>query len=166
LLVPSCIAQNQCLSGANLQDLAKQLLTDQTELAHPAVEVSLSLSDHSAVVLTRLRDDVNTNYRGWVLVPGNTPHSQYRSYELPKMVEPPGSFDIEVRSVFGAAVGQQKQRDLVVLYRYHKNGSEKDSGFACYVYAWNGKEFVSAPKLADRVIGLKTAAAVRSKLRQ
>lgn len=171
LLIPlffglSCVAGAQCLNGANPQDLAKELLTDKTELAHPAVEVSLSPSEHSVVVLVRPSDDVNTNFRAWVLVPGNIASCRYRSYELPKMVEPPGQFDIEVRSVFGVTVGREKRRDLVVLYRYHKNGSEQDSGFGCYVYAWNGQEFVSEPKLAERVVGLKTAAEVRSKLRE
>lgn len=161
-----CAADTRCLSAANPEGLAKALLTERTELAHPAVEVSLTPSEHSVVVLIRPRDDVNTNFHGWVAVPGNTPSCQYHSYELPKMVEPPGLFDIEVRSVFGATVQSEKKRDLVVLFRYHKNGSEQDSGFACYVYGWNGQGFVSEPKLADSVVGLTTAAAVRSKLRE
>ena len=115
--------------------------------------------------LRRPKDDVNTNFEGWVLVLREGQPCAYEKFILPKMIEPPGLFEIQIEAAFAAAVGAKRERDLVILYRYHKNGAENDSGYASYVYFWNGSGFESEPKLADRVVGLKTAVAVRNKLR-
>jgi hypothetical protein len=163
-LIPCRADDVLCQASGSPEDVAKRLLTEKTEFAHPVVELSLPSSEHSSVVLTRQANDVNTNFRGWVVAPTQNQSCAYRSYELPEMIEPPGLFDIDVIAVFGALSGPQKQRYLVVLYRYHKNGSESDSGYASYVYGWNGSGFESQPKLADRVVGLKTAATIRSRL--
>jgi hypothetical protein len=154
-----------CQLGDRPQDIANHLLTDNTELAHPAIELPLPSSEHSIVVLRRPKDDVDTNYQGWVLVPVESQVCSYRTYELPKMIEPPGLFEIHVEAVFGATVGAKIQRDLVILFRYHRNGAEHDNGYASYIYRWTGSGFESQPKLAGEVVGLKTATAVRSKLR-
>lgn len=153
-----------CQAGDKPQDTAKRLLTPNTELAHPAVEVSLP-AEHSIVVLRRPKDDVNTNFEGFVLVPHQGQSCLYEKFALPKMIEPPGRFDIRIEAVFAATTGAQNRRDLVVLYAYHRNGAEGDDGYASYVYAWNRSGFESQPSLSDQVAGLKTAAAVRAKLR-
>ena len=153
-----------CHTGERPADVSKRLLTDATELAHPAVELSLPSSRQSVVVLSRLRNDVNTNYQGWVLIRTEGPVCSYRKFALPAMIEPPGLFDIEVEAVFVAAVGPERQRELVVLYRYHRNGAEQDNGYGSYIYRWDGAGFVSQPILADQVAGMRTAAAIRTKL--
>jgi hypothetical protein len=154
-----------CRAGDQLQDIAKRLLPENTELAHPAVELSLPASEHSIVVLRRPADGVSTNFEGFVLVPHPGKSCSYEKFALPKMIEPPGRFEIRVEAVFAAAAGAPNRRDLVVLYAYHRNGAEGDDGYASYIYAWNGSGFESQPRLADQVVGLKTASAVRAKLR-
>jgi hypothetical protein len=158
-------SDTNCLSGANSQELAKSVLTEKTELAHPAVDLSLPSSPRSVVLLVRPANDVNTNFEGWVAVPTGTASCAYRTYGLPPMTERPGRFEIEALAVFAAAAGPQRKRNLVVLYRYHRNGSEQDSGYASKVYEWTGNGFEFQAKLADLVVGLKTASAIRSKLR-
>lgn len=162
---PAFSQEERCVDGSDKADVASRLLTDKTELAHPAVEVSLPSSPHSVVVLAQPKDDVNTNYQGWVAVPVHTGSCGYRIYELPPMMEPPAAFDIKVMSVFGAT-SEAGKRYLVVLYRYHKNGSEQDSGYASYVYKWQENKFESQQKLSDQVAGLSSAAAVRNRLRR
>ena len=108
LAVTGCGADVQCQADDKPQDIAKRLLTQNTELAHPAVELSLPPSEHSIVVLRRPKDDVNTNYEGSVLVLQEGQACSYKRYDLPTMVEPPGLFDIQVEAVFAAAVGVGK----------------------------------------------------------
>lgn len=165
LVGPAFGQEERCIDGSDKADVASRLLTDKSELAHPAVEVSLPSSPHSVVVLAQPKDDVNTNYQGWVAVPVHTASCGYRVYELPPMTEPPAAFDIKVMSVFGAT-SQATKRYLVVLYRYHKNGSEQDSGYASYVYQWQENKFESQQKLSDQVAGLSSASAVRNRLRK
>jgi len=154
-----------CRTGSTRHEIAKSLLPAQSALAHSPVQVSLPPSKRSLVVLYRKADDVDTNYRGWVLVPAAPPCS-YQRYSLPEMDEAPTQFQIDVQSVFSAEVGSGRERVLVVLYRYHRNGSADDSGYASYVYGWNGHSFDSLSKPAEALVGLRTAAQVRRKLRK
>ena len=143
------------------EQIAKAVMPPGTELAHPPVSVSLPSSYCSLVVLFRPADDVNTNFQGFVVVIGASSSTEHK-YALPPMDEIPGRFDIQVLSVFRALAATKPV--LVVLYQYHRNGSETDSGFASYVYGWSGQEYTKLHDLASKVVGLETAAAVRKKL--
>lgn len=153
-----------CRPGSTPAEIAASLLPARAELAHPPVQVALPPSPKSLVVLYRAADGVDSNYHGWVLVPAEG-QCAYTRYALPEMDEAPTLFEIEVKSVFGANVGTKKPRALVVLYKYHRSGSEENSGYASYVYRWSGNGFESLTKTAEKLVGLKTAQQVRNKLR-
>jgi len=81
------------------------------------------------------------------------------------MEEIPRHFDITVSSVLYANADKDKELELIVLYEYYRTGSGTDTGNAAYVYDWSGREFVILDKIGMKLVGLKSGAAVRRKLK-
>ena len=144
-------------------DFAARLLPQATELAHTVVEGTFGPGAGNIVILFRARDNVNTNYTGWVLVPAGS--SRYRKYELPAMPEIPSRFEITVSAVMFANADKDPARELLVLYAYHRNGSEDDDSNGVHAYDWTGRGFTAMTGMDRNLAGLKTAAAVRRKLK-
>ena len=144
-------------------DFAARLLPQDRELAHTVVEGTFGPGPGNIVILFRARNDVNTNYTGWVLVPAGS--SRYRKYELPAMPEIPSRFEITVNAVMFANADKDAAREMLVLYSYHRNGSEDDDSNAVHAYDWTGRGFTGMAGIDRNLAGLKTAAAVRRKLK-
>src|SRR5437660_6437158 len=167
LLCLSVSAQESLIrkDGEPLTDFCQRIVPAGMEFAHPPLQVKIGPVSNNIVVLFRLTDNTNENFTGWVLVPDTSNAHSYTKYVLPPMFEAPDSFSIEIKAVFGAQLANQAGRDLVVLYEYHRNGRPQDSGHASYVYYWTGKDFQLRDKLWEKLAGLRTASAVRQKLR-
>lgn len=146
-------------------DFAKRILPTGNELAHPPLEGSFGSSDHNIVLLFRRADDVNTNYTGWVLVPDRIKPELYTKYVLPPMKEIPGLFDIAVKSVLYARTASGPETDLIVLFKYHRNGRSSDWGYASNVYHWDGRQFTFLDDVSRKLSGLRTATQVRLRLK-
>jgi hypothetical protein len=84
---------------------------------------------------------------------------------LPPMEEIPEHFDISVSSVLYANADKDKDLELIILYEYYRTGSGNETGNAVYIYDWNGREFAILNETGMKLVGLKTAKAVRRKLK-
>jgi hypothetical protein len=149
--------------GESTTDLVSRLLPKGTELAHPPVTGTFGPGPGNIVVLFRTANDTNTNYTGWVLVPAGA--GKFHHYVLPAMPEIAGQFEITVEAIVFANADNDSRRELLVLYSYHRNGSEQDDSHAVHAYKWDGRAFVAMEKLDEQLAGLKDAASVRRKLK-
>ncbi len=152
-------------AGEPLGRFAARVLPKGTELAHQPLEGRFGPGAGNVVLLFRQTGAVDSNYTGWVLVPANAAsRATYTKFPLPKMREIPAHFEISVEAVFFANADSDAAPELIVLYSYHRNGSQDDDSTGCYVYHWTGKEFVSMEALERELAGFKSAAAIRAKL--
>lgn len=148
----------------SLADFAARVIPKGTELAHRAIQGAFGPSKENVVILYHKRDDIDTNYAGWVLTPEGEKAASYRKYELPPMKEIPKLFEITVSAVMFAAISGPEP-DLIVLYEYYRNGSGKGASNAAYAYHWNGEQWTLRDDVSQKLAGLKDAAAVRRKLK-
>jgi hypothetical protein len=151
-------------SSQSIEEFCKSMLPEETEFAHPPLQIAFGPSKQNIVMLFIPANGDKTTYTGWVLAPSDDAGQNYRKYVLPQMGEIPDIFDIDVQAVFGSRVGTNHTRDLVVLYRFHRAGRPQDDGYASYVYHWNGTAFETLPKIQRLLVGLQTAEEVRKKL--
>lgn len=151
-------------AGESAENFAKRILPPNTELAHQVLSGSFGPSSNNILLLFRPELD-SSNYSGWVLLSQDGSSLSYRKVVLPPMDEIPQHFDISVSSVLYANADKDKELELIVLYGYYRTGSGNDIGNSAYVYDWNGREFVVLEKTGMKIVGLKTAAAVRRKLK-
>jgi len=152
------------LPGESIEAFAKRIIPGKTELAHKVLEGGFGPSDRNIVILFHPTEDVDSNYTGWIMVPDASSGS-YKKFTLPEMAEIKGHFEITVTSVLYANADKDKDLELIVLYNYYRNGSGEKEDHAAYVYDWNGKEFVVLQEVSDKLVGLKSAAEVRRKLK-
>lgn len=150
--------------GERLETFVNNALPEKTELAHKIVTAVFGSSDRNVVALVR---PVNTtsNFTGIVLISADARNEAYKRYTLPPMQEIDGRFDIMAESIFTANCDKDAEQELVVLYKYYRTGSGNDSGFAACVYDWNGRKFVTLESVSDKLVNLRTSAAVRDRLR-
>jgi hypothetical protein len=168
LLIPISAYGQEVLTkkqGESNETFVNRLLPPSTELAHKVLVGSFGPSENNLVVLFRGANDTNTNYTGWVLIPQSGSPDAYKKFVLPEMSEIPAHFEISVSAVLFANADKDKDLELIVLYEYYRNGSGEKSDNADYVYDWNGHEFVVLDDTSMKLVGLKTAAAVRRKLK-
>jgi hypothetical protein len=125
---------------------------------------SFGPSSNNILLLFRPALDTS-NYTGGVLMPQGNSFSSYQKVVLPPMEEIPQHFDITVSSVLYTNPDKDKSLELIILYEYYRTGSGYETGNSAYVYDWSGREFVVLDKVRGRLVGLKTAAAVRRKLK-
>lgn len=151
-------------AGESTANFAKRILPPNTELAHKVLSGSFGPSSNNILLLFRPELD-SSNYTGWVLLPQDGSSLSYRKAVLPPMGEIPQHFDIFVSSVLYADADKDKELELIVLYEYYRTGSGYETGNSAYIYDWNGREFVVLEKTGMELVGLKTAAAVRRKLK-
>jgi len=151
--------------GETLRSFCSRILPEATEFAHPPLQLKIGPVADNIVVFYRHTEEGNENFTGWVLMPDRSHGGSYRKYTLPPMFEVPKTFTIDIKAVFGAGVRNNPDRNLVVLYEYHHNGRPQDSGYASYVFQWTGNDFQVRKKLWEALAGVRTAAAVRHKLR-
>jgi hypothetical protein len=150
--------------GQDLNVFAKAHLPSGMELAHPPVAGSFGPPGQHIVVLYRPEGDEAGEFQGTVYLGGKG--------ELPSKLPPlgliPNQFAIEVKAVFFEKVPGigSAQPALIILYSYHRNGSETDDSHACAVYQWRDHQFVRLPDTEKKIATLSTAAAVRRRLRQ
>ena len=97
-------------------------------------------------------------FKGIVYVEGKRP------YMLPGLGLIPNQFAIEVQAVFFEKAAGGSEQELLILYSYHRNGSESDDGHACAVYQWSNNQFVRLPGEEKKVLNLATAAEVRRRI--
>lgn len=150
--------------GESIANFARRILPPNTELAHRVVVGSFGPSANNILLLFRPALE-SSNYTGWVLLPQNNSITSYRKVALPSMEEIPDHFDIAVSSVLYANADKDKPLELIILYSYYRTGSGEEPGNAVYVYDWNGREFAILSEISMKLVGLKTAAAVRRRLR-
>jgi hypothetical protein len=154
LLLPAlCPAQD-------LDQFAKAHLPEGMDLAHPAVSGAFGPVGKHVVLLYRphLSDG---EFKGVVYVAGRE-----KGIDLPAVGLIPNQFTIEVKAVFFEKLPGDSTPDLLILYGYHRNGSEADDSNACLVYQWRGNQFVRVPDVENKIVSLATADAVRKRLRQ
>lgn len=148
-----------CL-GQNLEQFAKAHVPKGMELAHPPLEGSFGPAGRHIVLLYRpaLEDG---EFKGTVYLDGDRPR------ELPPMGLIPDQFAIDVKAVFfDKAQAGGAPPALIILYGYHRNGSESDDSSACLIYQWRDNQFIRLPDVEKKVASLTTASAVRKRLRQ
>jgi len=168
LLIPISVYGQELLTrkqGESNEAFINRLLPPSTELAHKVLTGTFGPSENNLLVLFHGANDVNTNYTGWVLSPQSGSPETYSKFVLPEMSEIPAHFEISVSAVLFANADKDKDLELIVLYEYYRNGSGEKSNNAAYVYDWNGREFVVLDDTSMKLVGLKTAAAVRRKLK-
>ena len=166
MLTPAVIRGQEELNrkaGESTRNFAKRILPPKTELAHKVLTGSFGPSSNNILLLFRPALE-SSNYTGWVLMPQNN-SSLYQKVILPPMEEIPQHFDVTVSSVLFANADKDKELELIILYEYYRTGSGDESGNAAYVYDWRGGEFVVLDEIGVKLVGLKTAAAVRRKLK-
>ena len=146
----------------SFDDFGKTVLPAGRELAHPVVAGDFGPGKGNLVVLHQAASGSDRNFAGVVLSGGP---AEYRAWTLPPLRLIPGQFEIEILAVFFANANRNPDPELFVLYSYHRNGSQDDDGFAVAAYEWKGNGFAELP-LAAKLTGLKTAAAVKQKLKQ
>ncbi len=152
-------------AGESLAAFAKRLTPAGRELAHAPLEGAFGPGAGNVVLLWRKADAADTNYSGEVLVPAAAGSRSYARHALPPMREIPGHFEIEVAAVFYANADRDAALELIVLYSYHRNGSQADDSHGVSVYDWTGRGFVSLDVIGGKLAGLDTAAKVRARLR-
>ena len=155
-------------SGESIKSFAQRVIPRDCTLAHDVVVGTFGPSSNNIVILFTPpyspSEPGDNNYRGWVLIPDREKVRMYRKTLLPPMNEVPGLFEIQVNAVFFAQADKDKELELLVLYEYYRNGSGTNYGDAVYVYDWNGASFVSLEEVGDKLVGLKSASAVRRTL--
>lgn len=167
MFTPAVVRGQEVLNrkaGESTENFANRILPPKTELAHKVLSGSFGPSSNNILLLFRRALD-SSNYTAWVLIPQDNLSSSYQKVVLPPMEEIPQHFDITVSSVLYANADKDKQLELIILYEYYRTGSGGETGNAAYVYDWNGREFVVLDKIGMKLVGLKTAAAVRRKLK-
>jgi hypothetical protein len=167
VLTPAGVRGQEVLNrkaGESTKNFANRILPPKTELAHKILMGSFGPSSNNILLLFRPALD-SSNYTGWVLMPQDNSFSFYQKVVLPPMEEIPQHFDISVSSVLFANADKDKELELIILYEYYRTGSGNATGNAAYVYDWSGREFVVLDKIGAKLVGLKTAAAVRRKLK-
>lgn len=167
LLIPAGVRAQEVLNRKaeeSANDFAKRVLPPKTELAHKVLLGSFGPSRNNILLLFRPELE-SSNYIGWVLMPRDNSNSSYQKLVLPPMEEIPQHFDITVSSVLYANADKDKELELIILYEHYRTGSGNDIGNAAYVYDWNGQEFVVLDEISSKLAGLKTAPAVRRKLK-
>jgi len=168
VLIPAGVRGQEGLSrkpGESIENFANRVLPPKTALAHKVLIGSFGPSSNNILLLFRPAEDINSNYTGWVLMPQDDSIASYQRVVLPPMEEIAGHFEITVSSVLYANTDKDKELELIILYEYYRNGSGEKPGNAAYVYDWNGREFLVLDETGVKLVGLKTAAAVRRKLK-
>jgi hypothetical protein len=152
ILVSACVV----LPAESLSAVAQKVIPRDHELAHAPVQLQFGPPGKHIIILHEPKGE--TNFSGIVLAGG-------KQYELVGPQEIPGHFEYQVESVLAANAGRGPERELVVLYSYHRNGSTSDDGTACLVYHWDGKEFQVLKAVSAKLAGAKNAGEVRARLR-
>ena len=153
------------LPRETLAHYAARILPPGSELAHTPLEGRFGPGARNTLILFRATNDVNTNFSGWVMVPGTSgAPAKLTRHTLPAMREIPGHFEIAVEAVFYANADSDPAPELFVIYSYHRNGSQDDDARATAVYDWDGHGFLSLEPLEEQIAGFKTVAAIRAKL--
>lgn len=150
--------------GESIENFGNRILPPETELAHKVLVGSYGPSRNNILLLFR-RALESSNYTGWVLMPQDNSITSYQKVVLPPMEEIPRHFDITVSSVLYANADKDKELELIILYEYYRTGSGNETGNAVYVYDWNGREFAVLNETSMKLVGLKSAKAVRRKLK-
>ncbi|HEX6728765.1 MAG TPA: hypothetical protein VF074_02085 [Pyrinomonadaceae bacterium] len=150
--------------GESLGNFASRILPPDSELAHKVLVGSFGPSTKNVLLLFRPAL-ASSNYTAWVLIPQNDSDTSYQKIVLPPMEEIPNHFDIAVSSVLYANADKDKELELIILYSYYRTGSGEEPGHAAYIYDWNGREFAILSEKGMKLVGLKTAAAVRRRLK-
>ena len=150
--------------GESVGNFAGRILPPNTELAHKVLVGSFGPSTKNVLLLFRPALE-SSNYTAWVLIPQNNSNTSYQKIVLPPMEEIPDHFDIAVSSVLYANADKDKELELIILYSYYRTGSGEEPGHAAYIYDWKGSEFAILSEKGMKLVGLKTAAAVRRRLK-
>jgi hypothetical protein len=129
------------------------------ELAHPPVGGSFGPAGRHIVLLYRPQGD-DGEFKGVVYLAGEQPS------DLPPLDLIPNHFTVEVEAVFFERAEIAAEPSLIILYSYHRNGSDSADGHACAIYSWRGNQFVRLMEVEKKVASLSTASAVRQRLRE
>jgi hypothetical protein len=143
------------------------------ELSHQALEGEFGFTRRDILALFGTRAEGLQS--GWVLTPAAGCPGYYRRHALPlgevslwKVAAPA----YEVRAALGANADRDAARELVLILRAEGRGPADDRGNRDWnmennvaVFDWNGTRFVHLDSVAEKVYGLRTAAAVRARLR-
>jgi hypothetical protein len=144
----------------SLPALAKSVIPPGHELVHDPVRLQFGPPGIHIVVLHAPKDE--TNFSGIVLMEGD---QGLKKYVIPGPDGIPGHFEYQVEAVLAENTNRDPERELIVLYSYHRNGSTSDDGNACLVYHWDGKEFQVLKSVSAKLAGAKNAGQIRARLR-
>jgi hypothetical protein len=143
------------------------------ELSHRALEGEFGFTPRDILALFGTR--ASGLQHGWVLAPVAGCPGYYRRHVLPLddiSLWEVASPAYEVRAAFRANADRDAARELVLILRAEGRGPADDRGNREWnvennvaVFDWNGTRFVILESIERKVYGLRTAAAVRARLR-
>ncbi|HEX8211367.1 MAG TPA: hypothetical protein VF584_14425 [Longimicrobium sp.] len=144
-----------------------------TELSHRALEGDFGFTPRDILALFGTRS--SGLLHGWVLTPAAGCPGHYRRHVLP--LDEVSLWEVaapayEVRAALRANADRDAVRELVLIIRAEGRGPADDRGNRDWnvennvaVFDWNGTRFVHLESVSGKVHGLRTAAAVRERLR-
>jgi hypothetical protein len=142
---------------------ALRIIPAKTELAHQIIQGAFATSTNNLVILYNTPDAQSSSFSGWVLTPATD--GTYQKFILPIEADLSGRFEITAQAVFFANADKDAQQELFIIYSTYRNGSGEKESNAVHIFDWNGKEFVPLTEIENRLSGLATAKAVRTKLK-
>jgi hypothetical protein len=143
------------------------------ELSHRALEGEFGFTQRDILALFGTR--ALGLQHGWVLTPAAGCPGHYRRHVLP--LDEVSLWEVaapayEVRAALRANADRDAARELVLILRAEGRGPADDRGNRNWnvennvaVFDWNGTRFVHLDSVSEKVYGLRTAAAVRARLR-
>lgn len=143
------------------------------ELSHRALEGEFGFTPRDILALFGTRS--SGLQHGWVLAPVAGCPGYYRRHVLPLdeiSLWEVASPAYEVRAALRANADRDAARELVLILRAEGRGPADDRGNRNWnvennvaVFDWSGTRFVILDSVSKRLYGLRTAAAVRARLR-
>lgn len=143
------------------------------ELSHRALEGEFGFTPRDILALFGTR--ASGLQHGWVLAPVAGCPGYYRRHVLP--LDEISLWEVaapayEVRAALRANADRDAARELVLILRAEGRGPADDRGSRNWnvennvaVFDWTGTRFVILDSVSKRLYGLRTAAAVRARLR-
>jgi hypothetical protein len=159
--------------GESATEFLMRVRPSGMELSHRALEGGFGFTPRDILALFGTR--ASGVQHGWVLAPVAGCPGHYRRHVLPLddiSLWEVASPAYEVRAALRANADRDAARELVLILRAEGRGPADDRGNRNWnvennvaVFDWNGSRFVILRPVSRRLYGLRTAAAVRARLR-
>lgn len=161
------------LGGESANALVMRVRPPGTDLSHPVLEGNFGFTPRDVLALYGTRAE--GLHEGWVLAPAAGCPGWYRRHALP--ISDVSQIEVaapsyRVRSAFRANADRDTARELLMILYAEGPGPADEYGYRqrkhehnVAVFEWTGTRFVYRYPVSRRLYGLRTAGAVRSRLR-